>query len=176
MLYGPGLRLSQIHDKLRLAKDKKFIPLVNILPNWLLPNHVTAFRSIILLIWFPFAIIHPNIFQIIIFVFIYFLDLLDGAIARLRNEETYFGEYFDQVSDKFNNIAFLFLLYGLTNNQFAILKVFIWWDVIIAALLVIEFILKLKNKEIFYIKEPLDQVIKLILWIFIIFRIAPILL
>lgn len=176
MIYDLGIRISQIHDKLRLAKDKQFAPLVNILPKWLLPNHVTAFRSLILLIWLPFAITYPHFSQIIIFIFIYFLDLLDGAMARLKNKETYFGEHFDHISDKFNNIAFLFLLTGLTHYQFPIFKIFIGWDVISSGLLAIEYILKLQKKEIFYLKEPLDIAIKIILWTFIIIRITPIIL
>jgi len=171
MLYGPGLRLSQIHDKLRLAKDKKFIPLVNILPRWLLPNHVTAFRSLILLAWFPFAILHPRPLQIIIYIIIYFLDLLDGAMARLKKQETYLGEYFDHISDKFNNVALLFVLFGVVNYHFIIFKFFIGWDLLMIALLVVECLLR--KKEISYLKTPLDLVEKIVLFAFLILKIAP---
>ncbi len=176
MVYDLGIQISKIHDKLKFAKDKQLAPLVNILPKWLLPNHITALRSLILLIWFPFAINYPRLSQIAVFILIYFLDLLDGAMARLKDRETYFGEYFDHISDKFNTIALLFLLYGLTHYQFAIFKIFIGWDTITSGLLAIEFILKLRKREISYAKEPLDIVMKISLWIFIIFRIAPIIL
>ncbi len=176
MLRDLGIQISQIHDKLRFVKDKQFIPLVNILPKWLLPNHVTALRTFICLIWLPFAIVQPYFSQIIIFLFVYFLDLLDGAMARLNSQVTYLGEHFDHISDKFNNIIFLFLLGGLTNHQFPALKVFIAWDVISAGLLAVEYVLKLRKKEIYYAKEPLDIAIKTGLWAFVILKIAPIIL
>ena len=171
MLLKLGQKFSNIHDKLRFYKDKKFIPLVNILPKWLTPNQITIFRTVLLLIWLPFAIFHPNLLQIIVFIVIYFLDLLDGALARIRNKVSYFGGCLDHISDKFNNIALFAVLYGITGYQFKIFEFFIWWDIATSILLAIEYFSK--NKKISYARVPIEFVVKTILWIFLIFEVVP---
>jgi len=174
MLSKIGQNLSKFHDQLRLAKDKKFIPLVKILPKWLTPNQVTIFRTVILLVWLPYAIFHPSLSQILVFLFIYFLDLLDGAMARLKNKVTYFGGYLDHWSDKFSNIAILIVLYGLTGYQFNFFLFFIWWDVIMAVWLALESYLA--RPTISYVRVPLELVVKIILWLFLLFKVFPIIL
>lgn len=173
MILNLGYKLSEAHDKLRFGKDKKFILLVNILPKWLLPNHITIIRSIGVLIWLPFAIFHPSFAQVFIFIAVYFLDLLDGAVARLRNQVTYFGGLFDHLSDKFNNIAVLIILFSVTGYRFAIIEFFIWWDIATSFLLAIECFSG--NKKISYFRVPFEFVVKIILWLVLIYTIGPIL-
>jgi len=173
MILKLGYKLSKIHDKLRFSKDKKFIPLVNVLPKWLSPNHITIIRSIVLLIWLPFAIFRPSIAQIFVFMVIYFMDLLDGAVARLKNQTTYFGGFFDHLSDKFSNIAVLIVLFGVTDYRFAIFEFFIWWDMATSLLLAIECFSG--NKKISYFRTPFEFVVKIILWLVLIYTIGPIL-
>ena len=157
-----GKKFSDTHDTLRLGKDKVFVPLVRVLPRWLTPNHVTIFRTGILLVWFPYAVWHPNLNQVFIFFLIYFFDLLDGAMARLRNQTTYFGGYLDHVSDKFSNIALLSVLYQTVGSQFLF---FIFWDILMAALLIVEGISK--KIELSYIRSPFEVLVRIVLWILI---------
>ncbi len=157
-----GKKFSDTHDTLRLGKDKVFVPLVRILPRWLKPNHVTIFRTGILIAWFPYAVWYPDLNQVFIFFLIYFFDLLDGAMARLRNQTTYFGGYLDHVSDKFSNIALLSVLYQTVGSQFLF---FIFWDVLMAALLIVEGVSK--KIELSYIRSPFEVLVRIVLWILI---------
>ncbi len=171
MLVRIGQRLSVIHDKLRLAKDKKFIPLVKILPGWLTPNQVTIFRSLVLLAWLPYAIFRPGLSQVLVFLLIYFFDLLDGAMARLTNRISRLGGYLDHASDKLNNIAVLMVLYGVTGHQFDFFWFFISWDIITAGWLAVEFYFV--RPAVAYARVPLELVVKTMLWLFLAFKILP---
>ena len=166
-----GKIITEKHDELRINKDKKFIPLINLLPGWLTPNDVTIIRTVILIIWFPFAIFKPSIIQVVVFLMIYFMDLLDGAIARIKQQTTYFGGYLYHISDKFSNIAMLIVFYGLTDYRFSFLLFFIWWDVIMSVVLAVD--CYYKNKTISYIRSLFEFVIKSILWIFLILKVLP---
>lgn len=172
MLTKIGRQLAGVHDKLKFNKDKCFVPLINILPGWLTANQVTILRTLVLLVWLPYAIFYPGLIQILVFLFIYFLDLLDGALARLKNKVTYFGGYLDHLSDKFSNIAILIVLYGVTGYQFNFFLFFIWWDIIMAAWLAWEGYLN--NRTVFYVRVPLEFVVKVILWLFLVFEVLPI--
>lgn len=171
MLIKIGRRLSLAHDQLRLAKDKKFIPLVKILPGWLTPNQVTVFRTAVLLAWLPYAIFRPSLSQVLVFLLIYFLDLLDGAMARLTNRITRWGGYLDHSSDKLNNIAVLLVLYGVTGYQFNFFWFFIGWDIITAGWLAVEFYFA--RPAVAYARVPLELGVKTILWLFLAFKILP---
>lgn len=171
MIIKIGQWLNEIHDTLRLGKDKVFAPIVYILPDELTPNHITWTRIALTLGWLPVAIVNPALWQVFLFAFIYFLDLLDGAMARLRNRVTYRGAYLDHVSDKFGNIAVLIALFGVTGYRFDVFMFFIWWDMIAAVYLVLEG--WAKNKTIAFARMPLELIVKTSLWIFLLFDVLP---
>lgn len=172
MLLAIGKNLTEIHDRLRLAKDKLFIPLVKVMPHWMTPNRVTWFRTMIALIWLPYAVLSPNLFQISLFLIIYYFDLLDGAVARLTDRVTYFGEYFDHISDKFNNVALLITLNGLTSYNYSGITYFIIWDSAMTILLLIDYFRP--DHFVSYVRTPLDLVAKIFLWVFLIVKILPV--
>lgn len=172
MLIRLGYQLYQLHDKLKSGKDRIFRPLVNILPQWLSPNHITFFRFVITLIWLPFALIRPSFAQIIIFFIVYFLDLLDGALARFKNQITYFGKHFDLFSDQINHIAFFVTLFSLTNYQLITLKFFIGWEMLTALFVVIAYFLK--NSKLDYIRTVSQFCVRISLCLILIYEVVRI--
>lgn len=167
-----GHQLYQIHEKLKKGKDKAFVPLVRILPQWVLPNHVTLFRLIIVLVWLPFALFRPTLGQVAIFFIVGFFDLLDGAMARFKNQITYFGKYFDIISDRINHVALWVVVLGLTNHQFIILKFFIIWELAVSLYLVIEYFVK--NSKFVHFRVLCQFCVRTTLWIGLIYELAQI--
>ena len=75
-----------------------------------LPNFLTLTR-ILLLPFFAAALIYRDYqYAILIFAVASVTDLLDGYVARLKNQVTYFGEILDPVADKFFLITSFVLL------------------------------------------------------------------
>lgn len=74
-----------------------FIPLV---PKAITPNMITIFR--IALTPFVLWLLFVGNFQIgtPLFLFAAFTDALDGSLARLRNQVTNWGTFFDPIADK----------------------------------------------------------------------------
>jgi phosphatidylglycerophosphate synthase len=174
MLVDLGQKLARSHDQLRLFKDRQFKPLVDVLPGWLTANQVTVFRTGVLLVWAPWTIWHPSLWQVWVFVFIYFLDLLDGALARLRNQVTWRGGYLDHLSDKYSNIAVLMVFYGLTGYQANEFLFFIWWDIIMVFVLTVE--TYSGNRIVLYLKSLFDFMVKIALWVWLVIEVFPALL
>lgn len=90
-----------------------------------LPNFLTLTR-ILLLPFFAAALIYREYqYALLIFVVASVTDLLDGFVARLKNQITYFGEILDPVADKFFLITSYILLsnYGLTPKWFTIIVI-----------------------------------------------------
>lgn len=163
-----GYQLKQIHDKLRLTKDNIFEPLVKILPGWVSPNQVTLFRSIIVLVWLPFAVFKPTLMQVSIFFIVGFFDLFDGAVARFKNQITYFGKYFDIISDRFNHLVLWVVVLGSFDHQFMILKFFIAWELLVSLYLVIEYFAK--SDKLIYIRNLSQFCVRITLWIGLIYE------
>lgn len=71
-----------------------------LIPKWVRPNHLTILRMLMtpFVVWLlyigDYALGTP------LFVFAVFTDLLDGVIARVRNQITPWGIFFDPVADK----------------------------------------------------------------------------
>jgi len=172
MLKRIGDQCSQINDKFKFGKDRIFKPLVNVLPRQLLPNHITLFRFVIALIWLPFALLRPTPAQIIIFFVVYFFDLLDGALARLRNRVTYFGEHFDIFSDQINHIALFVTISGLTHYQFTALKFLVGWESLLTLFIVVKYFLKISQLD--YIRSIGQFCVRTILCLILIYEIASV--
>lgn len=169
MLIKLGRRIYQNHEKWKIKKDKIFKFLVKALPDRLTANQVTLFRFIILLIWLPFAIFKPSLIQAVLFFVIGFFDLLDGAVARFKNQATHFGRCFDVLTDKFNHVAVYFVFWGITNHQLTMLKFFIVWDLLLALYLIIEYISK--NDKLLYNRAFWQVSVRTILWLGLIYEI-----
>ena len=171
MIRRIGKQLFHTHDRLRFGKDAVLAPLVYVLPHWLTPNQVTMFRTGILIAWFPLALFKPAVWHIAIFLCIYFFDLLDGAMARLTYRITKFWEYLDHVSDKFNNIAIMLVLYGVTGHQHDWLLIFVASDVVMSLWLAIEgYTLR---RSITYFRIPFEFVVKTALWVYLFWVVLP---
>jgi cardiolipin synthase len=90
-----------------------------------LPNSLTLTR-ILLLPFFAAALIYRDYqYALLIFAVASVTDLLDGYVARLKNQVTYFGEILDPVADKFFLITSFVLLSnsGLTPKWLTIIVI-----------------------------------------------------
>jgi len=172
MLIEFGKLLCQTHEKIKLCKDKFFISLVKTLPEKTTPNQITLSRLILNLCWLPFAIYSPRLLLIILFITGYFLDLLDGAIARLKNKITYLGQYLDVFSDRINHISLFILVNNLIPKSLITIKIFIGWDAFVALVVIIEYFLK--KEQLTYIRTALQFSVRIILWITLIYEIIKI--
>lgn len=167
-----GRRLSGLLDIMRLRKDLVFAPLLAFLPQGFSPNQITFFRSALLACWLPFALLRPAWWQLGLFAFIFFLDLVDGTAARRIGPVTRFGEYFDHISDKFNNIAAILVIYGLTGRQFVWLLVIIGWELVVSFHLWLEY--RRPDGLKWAWRAPFELLMKLSLWLVILFQVWPI--
>jgi archaetidylinositol phosphate synthase len=94
-----GRRSGKIQEK--IGKALAFIPLR--------PNHWTVLALLLGVMGaFSIALLGDLGIGIIFFVVGASLDLVDGAVARARNEATKFGGFLDGVSDRFMEALFLF--------------------------------------------------------------------
>ena len=91
----------------------KFILLfVKLIPNWIKPNHLSITRAILLLPVIVFLYFGQKFVALAIFLLAVFLDVLDGYLARARNQTTKSGEWLDPFADKLLILGIIFL-YGL---------------------------------------------------------------
>jgi CDP-diacylglycerol--glycerol-3-phosphate 3-phosphatidyltransferase len=80
--------------------DKVIRLFLPIIPKKLKPNYITFFRLICAPIVPIFLQLGDNLTALIAFVVIASTDMLDGALARLRDQETEWGRIWDPVADK----------------------------------------------------------------------------
>lgn len=83
------------------------------LPKWVRPNYITAFRLalIIPLVWMLLEKYY--IWAVVIALFAFFTDMVDGALARSREQISKFGKLADPVADKVVFfLVFLFMAWG----------------------------------------------------------------
>lgn len=145
MIIEAGQKINNFHDKLRFAKDKFFYPLASALPLSISANSITIFRFALTLIWLPFAILMPKIGQVAVFLVIFFLDSLDGSVARAQNKITRLGSYLDHFSDRINTAILWTLICGLTDFQFLATIIMVFWEIFIAIVVAIDYFLKIKQ-------------------------------
>lgn len=108
-----------LYLKIRDKKDQVFWPLVKITPNWLSPNLITSFRFLLaFLVWWMWFLytdpyfVKPDWFTWGVIILIGlgpFTDFWDGALARLKNKATVFGEYYDPIVDKWFSLPAFFI-------------------------------------------------------------------
>lgn len=124
--------------------------LVKWIPLWLTPNHLSAMRMflvlpIILLIWLHF-------YKTALFCCFFpslLLDWLDGAMARLRSQESSLGAILDPIADKIVNFA-IFLAFLFHVNA----SIYKW---LILPILLIDAILFFVAMGKYFIKEILPK-------------------
>ena len=80
----------------RLIK-KIFLPFF---PKFVLPNHLTALRFVLIPIVCYFVLTGQHLFSFITFLVAALSDAIDGAMARTRNQITDWGIIYDPIADK----------------------------------------------------------------------------
>ena len=94
-------------------RDKLVLKLTNWLPHWVKPNYVTAFRLVLILPLIWLLIEKFYIWAVLLALFAYFTDMVDGALARSRKQVSTFGKLADPVADKaVYFLVFLFIGWG----------------------------------------------------------------
>ncbi|MDO8627746.1 MAG: CDP-alcohol phosphatidyltransferase family protein [Candidatus Diapherotrites archaeon] len=82
--------------------SRKNLALVVAKPISFLPANFVTLLAVFFALIAVYFILQKNFFFVLIFVLIAFLvDVLDGAVAKLRNQVTNFGNYFDAMVDKY---------------------------------------------------------------------------
>lgn len=92
------------HDKLMQKTVLKLIP------KSVLPNHVTVFRfwatpGVALLMFY-----HQYYVGMLAFLFVSFTDVIDGSLARARNQVTDWGKIYDPIADKILIGSMIFII------------------------------------------------------------------
>jgi CDP-diacylglycerol--glycerol-3-phosphate 3-phosphatidyltransferase len=93
--------MSTVGTSQLLPHDHVLRPLVWLVPRIVRPNHLTIFRMMMtpVVIWVLvmqwFAVGVP------LFFLVAASDAIDGSLARIRNQITPWGEFFDPLADKF---------------------------------------------------------------------------
>lgn len=85
--------------------------IVSLIPSWVSPNHLTILRIICSLLMVVIELYRGSLGVIIILGLVAGLsDLLDGAVARRRGQETALGAFLDPFSDKIYAVVLVFLV------------------------------------------------------------------
>jgi len=117
-------------------RDDFFIRFFDFIPYYIKPNHITTVRFVLSwLLFFPNILSWVTAFWIVIIGGI--TDLIDGVLARKRNQVTLFGKCYDPVSDQllafgilwylfFSKIIGLSLIKGILIPESLIIIYIIW--------------------------------------------------
>ena len=81
-------------------KERALKQVIRIIPRWITPNHLAWLRLILVvpvvyLLWHEYFV-----WGLIVFFFAMLLDVLDGTLARQRDQITSLGKILDPVADK----------------------------------------------------------------------------
>ncbi|MFA5134042.1 MAG: CDP-alcohol phosphatidyltransferase family protein [Patescibacteria group bacterium] len=79
-------------------------------PKYICPNHITIFRMLATPAVFFLVATERWAIGIPVFLIVAFTDVLDGTMARMRNQVTAWGTMFDPLADKFLVGGVLFIL------------------------------------------------------------------
>ena len=75
------------------------------------PNYITTARLFLMLILYYLLYYGGRIMPAILLLICYFLDHLDGEMARQNNRVTIFGDYYDHIVDQLYMLPLFYLLY-----------------------------------------------------------------
>ena len=91
------------------------------------PNYITIFRFIISLFFWYKYISNPSkknaIFFIFIFLFNYFMDCVDGYLARKCDSVTVLGDFLDHIADISIFLMWIYTMCPLNCNEYIILGI-----------------------------------------------------
>lgn len=73
---------------------------LRLFPDWIKPNHITIFRFISIPFVAYLAYFGLNQVGLIAFLLSAFTDVIDGSMARTRNQITEWGKIYDPIADK----------------------------------------------------------------------------
>jgi len=91
--------------------DRLVAPLAKRVPRSVKPNHLTYARAAMLAPVVAFLWRDWNVLAVVFLGLAVFLDILDGAVARLRGEQSANGEWLDAYADKVLIVGLL-IIYG----------------------------------------------------------------
>ncbi len=91
--------------------DRLMMPFVKLIPKSVKPNHLTYARAAMVAPVAAFLWHNLNVLAVVFLGVAIFLDILDGAMARLRKEQSSNGEWLDAYADKMLIVGLL-LIYG----------------------------------------------------------------
>lgn len=107
----------------------------HLIPEWVLPNHLTLIR----LLGVPFFVYYlwngHYLVSLILFVLLALTDMLDGTMARRRNQITELGTLLDPIADKILVASAIIVL--LIKVNFTLAIVIIGLDLLVMLIAVI---------------------------------------
>lgn len=139
-IYNESILNGKIHESLEDPVSELFYTVSNIVSDHLfkigfVPNIITTIKLLTITCLFVYTF-QNNMFKLsaIIYLFVYFLDCLDGHFARKYNMETLIGEYYDFIT---NVITILISLYFVFNGISDDKK---WINILISVLLIVSIV------------------------------------
>lgn len=104
-------------------------PLLLLVPAWVHPNHLSVLRAALL--WPLIEVQHQPRLAVGVIIASSICDLLDGSLARIRNQTSRFGEILDAASDK------IFVLGALIFTCWELVPASIIWSILLLDLMLI---------------------------------------
>ncbi|MBI5077387.1 CDP-alcohol phosphatidyltransferase family protein, partial [Candidatus Falkowbacteria bacterium] len=80
--------------------DRLLKPILPLIPDGLKPNHLTFIRLIFSPILIVLLLGEQDLWALSLFIVLAITDMLDGSLARLRNQITDWGKVWDPIADK----------------------------------------------------------------------------
>ena len=109
-------------DAIRKKVHHVLLPLTKFLSKvGITPNVITSLSIILIFPACYFLIIHENFLFLALFIFISFLDALDGAVAEKTNMSTKFGAFYDAFADRIVE-SIVYLSIAIAYENLAILS------------------------------------------------------
>lgn len=114
--------MPSMHHLLTIKRDRFLKRFVGHIPLWITPNRITAIRLFCIIpLYFAYKA-HYSAIMLVIFLLAFFLDCIDGTLARERKQITFFGKIFDPSVDK---LLFLLTFWWLCKDSIIII-LFFW--------------------------------------------------
>ena len=126
------------HDKI-LAKT-----ILKLIPAGILPNHITVFRFLTTPVVVLLMLYGQYYIGLVAFLLVAFTDMIDGSLARTRNQITDWGKIYDPLADKILIGSMVFII---------VLRYIDFWTSIIIisieiVIIIVAWIRKMKGREI----------------------------
>jgi len=149
-------------QKLMIAKDYVCLPLVKCLSNKITPNSLTCLR--ILMAFGLYLLLIAEVrylfwWAVVLYILAKFTDMIDGCLARYRNQTSLLGEFIDILADKFFYLIGFFVLVNLWPQVIAFHFIFLVMSVSITIVILnnIKIIFEEKVREILRLARRLFE-------------------